>query len=279
MQSIFSYTSYRRLIRDFYEDKKKEEPSFSYQVFAKKAGLNAKSYIIEIVSGKKPLSKNRIFNLSRAMGMKKRETEFFEALVNFNEAKTIKDREIFFERLKSISGKSSSKILNSDKYEYFSKWYHPVVRELVTMKDFTGDLKSIAKRIKPPITAKQIQTSVKLLLELGLIEKRSSNRYRQTDVSLTTGDDVTSLAILKFQEESFSLAQTALDKVPGEFRDIATFTAGISEGCFQTIKKELKHFRKHLAQIVEQDEDPDRVYQLAMGFFPVSDLPKGENKK
>ena len=65
-------------------------------------------------------------------------------------------------------------------YEYFSNWYHPVIRELVTMRDFNGDSKSLARMIRPPITVKQAQESVKLLLKLGLIEKQAANRYRHS---------------------------------------------------------------------------------------------------
>ena len=55
MQEIFSYTSYRNLIKDYYETRKQENSAFSYQVFAQKAGFTTKTYLIEVVSGKKPL--------------------------------------------------------------------------------------------------------------------------------------------------------------------------------------------------------------------------------
>ena len=116
MQNIFSYTNYRNLIKDYYEEQKKAKGSFSYQVFAHKAGFTTKTYLIEVVSGKKSLSKGSIFNMAKAMNLKKKETDFFEAMVCFNNAKSIKEREYYFGRLKTLSGKSSARKLGSDKY-------------------------------------------------------------------------------------------------------------------------------------------------------------------
>jgi uncharacterized protein (TIGR02147 family) len=39
MNNIFDYTDYRKLLVDYYEEHKKNNPAFSYQVFASKAGI------------------------------------------------------------------------------------------------------------------------------------------------------------------------------------------------------------------------------------------------
>ena len=43
------------LVRDYYSAKKAENPAFSYQVFAKKAGFEAKTYLLHVIEGRKPL--------------------------------------------------------------------------------------------------------------------------------------------------------------------------------------------------------------------------------
>ena len=93
---IFIYTDYRKFLKDYYENKKKENKSFSYQRFANKAGFKTKTFLFNVIRGDKPLSKKSILNLAQAMKLKKKETDYFETLINFNESKTVKEREYYF---------------------------------------------------------------------------------------------------------------------------------------------------------------------------------------
>lgn len=276
MKSIYTFINYRHYLKAFYEAKKAANKAFSYQTFALCAGFTTKSYLIEIIAGRKSLSKNSIYKVAEAMGLKKKETEYFEALVLFNEAKAIKEREFYFDRIKTLAGKAKAKHIGVDQYRYFSQWYHPVIRELVTMGCFKGDFAQLAKQLKPSISQKQAKESVDLLLSLGLIKKSAGSTYKLSDANVTTGDEVTSLAILKYQQENLGLATQALDTVPVRERDISTLTAGISAECAGILKKEIQLFRKRLIQIIDDDKNPDRVVQINFQFFPVSEMPKQE---
>lgn len=276
MPDIFSYTSYARFIRDFYAEKKRENPKFSYEMLSRRAGFKSRSNLIEVSAGKKELSKSKIFSMAQALHLGPKESEFFESLVHFNHARTLKEREFHLRKLGTLAGKSIGRLIGEGQFAYFSEWYHPVLRELVCMRSFTGDMGRLGKSLHPPITAKQAKESVELLLRLGLLEKTAQGRYRQADGALQTEDELTSFIILRYQKENLRLAEEALDGIAPRHRDISTFTAGVSEACFLTVKKELQAFRKHLAKIVDKDEGQDRVYQLNLQFFPVSGVAQGE---
>lgn len=278
MPDIFNYTDYRLFIKDFYEEKKKASAAFSYQVFAQKAGFRTNSYLIDVINGRKALSKTSIYDVAKAMDLKKKETEFFDVLVHFTHAKKNKEREFYFERIKSMAGKTSRKIVGVEQYDFYSKWYHAVIRELVVMKDFNGDLHTLARRLNPPVTVKQARESVDLLLRLGMIEKQASGKYRLKDTTIHTGDEISSLAIYHYQQQGLKMAGQALDKVSAKARDISTFTTGISESCFTAMKKEIQDFRSRMEQLAQEDRSQDRVYHMNIQFFPVSTLPKKEKK-
>jgi uncharacterized protein (TIGR02147 family) len=268
--NIITYTNYRHLIKDFYDSNKQRNPAFSYQAFARKAGFKTKSYLIDVIAGRKPLSKESILRVARAMGLKKKETEFFEALVHFNDATVLNDREFYFGRLKAVAGKSSAETLQTDQYAYFSQWYHPVIRELVTQNGFNGNIEGLAKRVLPAISARQAKDAVEVLLRLNLLQKTAGGRFKLKDAALTTGDEVTSLAILKYQQKAIELASEALDRIPAAKRDISTVTAGVSEEGFSILKKEIQLFRKRLVQIIDEDKNQDRVYQINFQLFPLT---------
>ena len=202
MLNIFTYTDYRTFLQDFYTDQKHLSRSFSYQIFAKNAGFSTNSYLIDIIHSRKALSKASIYDVAKAMKLKKKETEFFVELVHFAHAKTHKEREYHFQRIKTFAGKTNKRIVGIDQYDFYSKWYHTVIRELVVMKGFNGDMKQLAKKCNPPITPKQAKDSVKLLLDLKMIERQASGKFIQKDPTLHTGDEIAALTVHKFQQES-----------------------------------------------------------------------------
>jgi uncharacterized protein (TIGR02147 family) len=266
--------AHARFLKDYYDERKKVRPSFSYQYFADKAGIKSKTFIYKVIAGQKALSKSAIFAVAQAMGLKKKETEYFEAMVNFTQARTEREREFYFNHLQAFGKNHPAARLRQDQFVYFSKWYYPALRELVTIRDFKNNFNLLARSLDPPITSVQAKKTVRLLLDLGLIRRASSGRYVQTDKTLTTGDHVQSLAVQAFQKENLRLAAESVDRHKRRDRDISTLTASISEAGFGRIREEVAAFRKHLAGIIEKDEPADRIYQINFQIFPLSTLPK-----
>ncbi len=276
MPDIFAFTSYARFLREFYTEKKAENPKYSYEILSRKAGFKSRSNLIEVSTGRKELTSSRIFAVARALDLKPKECEYFESLVHFNNSTTLKEREFHLAKLGTLAGKSPGRVIGEGQFAYFSEWYHPVVRELVCMRRFDGDPASLAKDLRPAITIKQARESIAHLVKLGLIEKTAQGRFRQTDGSIQTEDELSSFLILRYQKENLRLAEEALDDVNPDARDISTMTAGVSQACFLAVKKEIQAFRRHLSRLVEKDTGHDRVYQLNLQFFPVSEPPQGE---
>ncbi len=276
MPDLFAYTSYSRFIKDFQAEKKKEGHGFSFEAFARKAGFKTRSYLIEVATGKKELSHGSLYNVARAMELGPKETEYFEALVGFQHAATFKEREFHFRKLGVLAGRTSGHMLEESQHAYFSEWWHPVIREMACMGGFKGDMARLGQSLRPPLTAKQTKESVALLLNLGLLVKMPSGRYRQADGVVRTADELSSFVVMKYQKENLRLADEALDKVDPEERDISTLTTGISASCYLEIKREIQSFRNHIAQLASKDKGQDRVYQLNLQFFPFTANQKKE---
>lgn len=274
MPDIFAYNDSRLFLLDYYNEQKEMHSFFSYQYFANKAGLKSKTFIHKVINGQKALSKSAILSLAQAMELKKKEIEYFNAMVNFTQAKNEREREFYFNHLQTFGKNHFAMELRQDQFTYFSKWYCPALRELVTIIDFNDDFKLLAGSLNPPLTTKQAEAAVQLLLKLGLIERTPSGRYIQTNKSLTTGDQVQSLAVQMFQKENLKLAIEAIDRYDRDHRDISTLTASVSETGFNRIKEEIAAFRKRLAAIIEKDDLADRVCQINFQLFLLSTQPK-----
>jgi len=274
MPNIFKYHDYRVFLGDYYREKKSQTPTFSYQNFSQRAGFSSKSFVFNVIKGKKALSRASIVKLSLAMGLSKTETAFFENLVYFNHSSSFAERNFYFEKLNSVhpvtTEASVARNLRKDQYEFYSQWYHVVVRSLVDLYPQIRDPKVLAKMIYPQITAKQIQKSIELLLRLGLILEKEDGSYSICGKTLSTGADIQSLAAQQFHISSMNIASNALQNLPGNRRNFSGLTLGISMNAYSKICNEIDAFQNRILAIAEDDADSDTVYQLNMHLFPVS---------
>jgi uncharacterized protein (TIGR02147 family) len=283
MPDISTYTDYRQFLKDYYEEMKSKNPGFSYLAFAQKAGLNSKGFLYNVISGKRTLSRSNILGFIQAMKLDKYEADYFENLVAFNQAKNLKERNLFFERLTSIksAGKTvwAPQLVRSDQFEYYSKLHHSVIRSLIDLYGFNGDYVWLASIVRPRITLKQAKKSVKLLERIGLIKMQKDCSYKVVNKSIATPAEVVNLAVQNFHKEAGELGLKALNELPRDKRNISGVTLGISQETYIVLCEEIQAFRLRLLQIAEADKNADAVYQCNFQFFPVSSSKIERRKK
>ena len=267
--SIYDYTDYRQYLRDYYQEQKAKTPAFSYRYFARKAGFNSSGLYKDIVDGRTGITRSLILRFSIAMKLSSRQQEYFETLVYFNEAKTVEEKKVYFERLMKYYNSKAFKV-DASQYEYYSKWYYSAIRELLAINNFNDDYSAIAKTLNPSIRTEQAQKAISVLKKLGLIKKNENGYYKAVNKILTTGPDVKSLNIARYQQAMMDLAKEAIDRHPARHRDISTVTFSVSKETCDNIKAELIACRKRILAMVERSENEDRVCQLNMQLFPLS---------
>jgi uncharacterized protein (TIGR02147 family) len=265
-----SFLRYRDYLKAYFDHQKKTSRHFSHAFFARRAGFKSRTFILKVMKGEKSLSRASVYQVAVALGLGKKDQDYFNLLVLFNDAKTMEERAFFFNQLQSLNKDSRSVLLVNDQYQYFNHWYNPVIREIAAYSDFQDDYKKLAGMVFPRITAKQAKESVELLLRLGLLEKKGG-RFVQTDTVVTTGDEVYSIAVRNFQKENLRLASEALEKL-GDEKEISTITFGTNLEGYRQVKREIIAFRKRLLSLMANHLDLDRVYQLNFQLFPLSDL-------
>ncbi|MDB5104427.1 MAG: hypothetical protein JWP91_2116 [Fibrobacteres bacterium] len=272
MSDIYSYSDYRQFLKDHYERNKAVHPGFSYRFLAEKAGINSAPYFKFVIEGKRNLSKKTILKTCIALKLKDKEAEYFEHLVFFNQAKSAEEKSIYFDKLISLQRYRNIPRIKADQMEYFQEWHHCVIRELAAMTDFGGDYARLGKLLNPPIPAAKAEASLKLLLELGFLKKEKGG-YVQVDPVMTTGPGVQDFQVIRHQIRMMQLAIESFERCRAEERMISSSTMGVSRGTFERVVKKVRDFRAHLAEMVSQDEGPERVYQLTISMIPLSQKP------
>lgn len=271
MIDIFDYSDYRKFIADFQQTKSAVNSAFSFRYFAKKAGINSSSFYPQVIKGVRNLTKKTIFKTCIALNLTDQVAEYFENLVFFNQARSINEKNFYFDRLIEKQKLRHVKKISEEQYEYFSAWYHCIIREAAVFVDFRDDYAALAKYLHPAISTEQAKESVALLLRLGFL-KKVDGRYVQSEPLLTSdsGSDFKIHQIMNFQIGMLRLAIDAYDRWKQDKRLTSATTFSFSEINYGRYVEILRECRSRMMKLAMQDENPEQVYMLSMNFFPMT---------
>jgi uncharacterized protein (TIGR02147 family) len=186
----------------------------------------------------------------------KQETEFFKNLVFYNQATSHDEKDRFYRQLlRSRKYQTLQPILNHQ-YEYCSKWYHSAIREFATAKDFDGTPEWIAKRIFPQVSLGEIEHSLTLMEKLGFLSKDKEGRWSQSHFILSTGAEVSSVAVFNYHFNMLELSKVILERLPAERRDISALTLGV-ENRLPSLRKG-SHFRQEVLKSWDENWEGSR---------------------
>jgi uncharacterized protein (TIGR02147 family) len=279
MKPVFQYIDYRLFLRDYYKEKKATTRHFSYRYFCGKAGISSPVFLKLVMEGKSNISVEMIDKFARALALNKQESRFFKHLVQFNQARTAEEKQDHYAVLVTMSNNVSRYVLGSEQFEYLSKWHNVVIRELVCQHDFKDNFSALASSIVPPISKREAESSVKLLVRLGLIIKQPDGRYRQIDRALATNREVAGPAIRAFNKTMIDLARRSVDAIENTERNVSGMTVGVSKASYDVLCAEIESFKDRVASIVHNSAEVDSVYQLNLQLFPVARQAGGAQAK
>jgi uncharacterized protein (TIGR02147 family) len=270
--NVFDYTDYRKYLRDYYENRKAVDRGFTVRYIAENVGFKSASFFCQLISGRSNMSPELACKFSKFIGFNKKESDYFETLVSYNQAKNHPQKKKLFEKLIGFK-QSKIRTIDSDLYEFYDKWYYNAIRELLFFYPFSGNFQELAKILNPSISPAEAQKAVALLEQWGLVKKEASGRYVRSDnQSITTGMEAQSFYINNYQHAVLDLAKEALDRFPRDERSLSTLTISLSPGGYNKIESEVHLFRRRMLIIAEEDARENRVYQMNIQLFPMTNV-------
>ena len=268
MKPIVEYQDYHAFLSDYYEERKRTS-AFSWREFAKIAGFVSPSYLKMVCEGKTNLSKVTMGRVADAIGLAGHEVDYFEAMVQFGNAKTDDVKKKFLEKMQSIAFDHKVRIVDKDAFEYYDSWKNPVVRELAPMMPgaMPGDM---AKMCCQEISALEVRKSLAFLEKAGFLKKTGENVYEQTDKAVVGSKEGLTLAIRMMHREMGRLGIESIDQFGPEDRNVTGVTLGVNREGYEEIVKELDACRKKISSIAAKCGKLDQVCRLNLHFFPLT---------
>jgi uncharacterized protein (TIGR02147 family) len=274
--NILDYFDYREYLSDVFTGLKKQRRGFSYRSFSRELGISSHNFLPRIIKRERNLSDEFIPLLCAYLKHSPRESRYFKTLVAFNNEKKPPLKEKFLKQLLSLRVVHEEHKIEDKRLHFFSKWYYPVIRELVSICDFKGNYPLLARHCIPRISAAQAKGAVAYLIDNGFIRKTDDGRYQVVNHLIATEPEVNSAIIPKYHKITIQQCADAVDTVQKENRNFSSSTLLVSFDLYQEIKKEIFHFRKKLLGMAKECHNPEMVCFTGFQLLPRSEIIKAD---
>jgi len=274
LPSVYDYINYRAFLRDHFAASKKAKKQYSFRYFARKAGLSSSNFLKLVMDGKRNVGPAALEGFIKALKLSEAEAAFFRDLVALAQSETVAERNRAFERVSADTRFRRARRLDGPLFKYLSRWYYPAIRELAGRSDFREDAKWVARQLLPAITTRQAKAALKTLEELGLLVRDEKERLVRGEPSLTTGHEVRSVVIPAYHRQMIERAAWAVDNVSADERDMSAQTVCVRGSSLADLKERIHRFRKEMLERCDSETEGERVYQLCIQLFPLSQSPK-----
>lgn len=270
---IFDYSDFRIFLNDLFNYRHFVDKKFNKSFVCRELGLvNSRSYFQDIVNGKF-LSPIKVPLMVEVFELNKGESKYFRILVNYNQAFDEPDeRELYFEQLITMK-RATGREVDTSQYQYYSKWYHSVIRATLNIINATeDDVALIKKQLIPDISAKEIKDSLKLLKKLNLIYLEDGY-LKPSDTIIRTPQYCRDEAIIRFQMQVLEQAQHVFpsNHKSGLNKRTITKMLTFSKDGNERLEAAIDRFSNEINTIVAEDQgESDRIYQMLISLFPYS---------
>lgn len=275
---VLDFINYRSFLAEVYQKCRDFDKKYSYRKFSEDLGFSKTNALLRIVNGERNLGEKGIGSVCEALGLKKLKRQFFAALVKFENAREMEQREKNLAKLKTIRQKAIEDEGGRKSLEFFGEWYHPIINELVSKKTFYDDPAWIASRLYRRILPQQIKHSLKLLTELNFIQwSEQEHRYLPAKLKNRVAEKVVQFASVFFHQEMIDMAKHSLTTTPDELRDVNAVTISIRKDDITKLREMIATLCENALELEKQgDSESADIFQLNVQLFP---LTTGINEK
>lgn len=275
MPDIYRYTDYRSFLSDWFDESKLRQPHMSYRYLGSRIPIDPGN-LIRIFRGQRHISETMAQRFVKALHLTDREALYFMALVPYTKGMSEQSTGDALQKLLSLR-ELRVKTLEADQYSFYHDWHHTAVRLLVSLGAFNGDFEALGNLLSPAITASEAEESIQLLRNLGMLHQELDGAWVLSDDFITTGDTWKGKSAQDFQRQSLQLAMEAFDRHASDTRSMSTLSLSIPQSKLPELKQITKQFRAQVMRWAGIQENPDRVYQVNIQIFPMSEaIPSNE---
>jgi uncharacterized protein (TIGR02147 family) len=256
---------YRLFLTDFVTWKQKGNNKFSKRAFSLKY-FGSTALLYSVMQGKRDLGPKLRVRCAAALSLGEKENQYFEFLVQHNQARSDLERNFLFGKLSKFRN-SKAWVVRENQHKYYAKWYYAVVFNYLGLDHKKVRPADIAKEIYPPISTEEVQEAIDLLAELQMIRK-SETGYSLTNNQLISGDAFQGDVALNYNRQIHSLSSNIVDDGFRKFKAFNTQVLTVSNETLKTIREKVAALDDEIQEVVARDKKTDKVCTLVFQIIP-----------
>jgi uncharacterized protein (TIGR02147 family) len=228
-----------------------ENPNYSLRAFARDLGVDS-SFLSKLLNGKRSMTVRTIKSLAPRLPLSEAETQMYSQKAG---------------RRRYSMGEAqiqAFKVVENSKLTQMMEWYHLAILELTSVSGFNANANWIGERLN--ITPDQAQRALDDLMSSGVLSKNQDGNWKSELSNHTiSGKNVPRMQFVKKQ-----IYEQALGLLPQHVGSHGTMTVAISEKRYDEAVDRIVKFRRELSHFLSEPEGKDKVYQILISLFPVS---------
>ena len=269
IKNLYSYTEPVLFLKDFFQELKDSKSVNSYRDFSKYLGFGETNYSHLLITGKRSFSKNVAEKISEALGLEDEFHKYLIAICQYSREKNPEKKASLLEGILKRSKAGMQHPLSKEQKQFFSKWYHAVIFEALSIESYAKNPELIVKKLRGKLTQKHLQHSLKILGDLGIVEyDKEAQKYVKNETNFITPKEIRSLIMTQFHKEMIQQAQEALFAIKGENREMSCITLAVDEEFLKEVKVDIQKFLINIIEKSKSRPKTESVIQLNFQLFP-----------
>ena len=274
--SIYEYPDFSSYLRSSLEALRPAGNKYSLRNVARRVGRSP-SLLAMVARGDRRPQPELAAEICRVLGLTRTETQFAEALVDFERARTVNAKSKAADRQRVLKPRHGDLILELDTFALISSWHHSTIVELACTEGFQEDPAWIARMLGSTVSAVMAAESLALLQRLGLLRRSAQGRLVKSAATIGTPKGMPSAAVRSFHKQILMRAHQAIERQQLAERLVTSVTIAVPVSIVPEVKERIIAFRDELLTFLrEHPAARDTVYQLSMQFFRATAEPPSD---
>jgi uncharacterized protein (TIGR02147 family) len=257
--------------------------SYSYSDFSAAADIKSPNYLKLVIEGKRNLSHEMAKKFAKALKLDKSQCEEFLALVKFCQEDNPVNRVQYLKELSDLRLKQrlQSGKIKREQLDNLPGWVGWIILHMLDQEGAKLDADSIRSLIPRNLSPTALKEALDQLYRLGLLGKSADGTPIKGRNGLPKTEEIPNILVQKLQSDLVYLGMESLFHDSPYDREFGSLTLSLTEKEFEQFKFELRRLRKKWAHdnaLKREESKGERVYQLNMQLFPVTEKAKGTKK-
>jgi uncharacterized protein (TIGR02147 family) len=266
--SLKDYLNISFYLLDLYNYRKATETHFSYETWAQELGFEHRSFLRQVVIGRRVLTENTAKKISERLFFTTSEQEHFMILMLYSKARSAPEREALGKKLIQLLENYYYQTEIEAYEEFVSSPLFPRLQVLLSLGESAKQPETLAQYLQAdPL---EISKGLMILTKLGLAEK-SKDGYTATVSNFKVPSNLGSNALLEYHKESLQDAIEA-QSLPHHLRRYKSMILAMSQDDFDLFLKNMDSFvKEQLHKFDTATAEGRRLYQVNLNLFSVSE--------